>query len=59
MLGYALAHIAWFRDEVKPPWAKHLGWVARGVFKQGLNYLEKTRDSTFLPVRFRPSRAEK
>jgi hypothetical protein len=53
MLGYALAHIAWHRDEDWPAWARHLGWVMRAVFKQGLRYLEKTGDSTFKPVRLR------
>ena len=51
MLGYAMAHVAWFRDEDWPAWAKHLGWVRRSVFKQGLRYLQKTGDSTFQPVR--------
>jgi hypothetical protein len=51
MAGYAMAHIAWFRDEAKPLWAKHLRWAQRGVFKQGLHYLAKTANSTFTPVR--------
>ena len=51
MLGYAMAHVAWFRDEDRPAWARHLGWVRRAVFKQGLRYLQKTADSTFRPVR--------
>ena len=53
MLGYALAHLAWFRDEQRPKWANALGWVARGVFKQGLRYLQTTADSSFKPVRLR------
>jgi hypothetical protein len=53
MIGYALAHIAWFRDESHPAWAKHLRWVPRSVFKQGLRYLDKTAGSTFVPVRLR------
>ena len=53
MLGYALAHMAWFRDEDRPKWANALGWVARGVFKQGLRYLQTTADSSFKPVRLR------
>jgi hypothetical protein len=53
MTGYALAHIAWFRDEARPAWAKHLRWAPRGVFHQGLRYLERTTDSTFKPVRLR------
>jgi hypothetical protein len=51
MFGYALAHVAWFRDEDRPTWAKHLRWAPRGTFKQGLRYLQKTTDSTFKPVR--------
>ena len=47
MLGYALAHVAWFRDEDRPAWTKYLGWA----FRQGLRYLQKTGDSTFQPVR--------
>jgi hypothetical protein len=51
MFGYALAHVAWFRDEDRPAWARHLRWAPRGTFKQGLHYLQKTNDSTFKPVR--------
>jgi hypothetical protein len=58
MLGYAMAHIAWFRDEDRPPWAKHLRWAPRAVFKQGLRYLQKTADSSFKPVRLRHVREE-
>jgi hypothetical protein len=53
MFGYALAHLAWFRGEERPAWAKHLHWNARPDFKQGLRYLQKTADSTFQPVRLR------
>jgi len=53
MLAYALAHIAWFRDEPKPAWAKHLRWAPRAAFKEALRYLDKTADSTFKPVRLR------
>ncbi len=53
MLGYALAHLAWFRDESPPAWARSLRWAQRAVFKQGLRYLQKTDDSTFKPVRLR------
>ncbi len=53
MLGYALAHIAWFRDESRPAWAKALGWAPRAVFKEELRYLQETADSTFKPVRLR------
>lgn len=51
--GYALAHMAWFRDEAKPEWARHLRWVGRGAFKQGLRYLTETGDSSFKPERLR------
>jgi hypothetical protein len=53
MLGYAMAHIAWFRDEDWPTWAGHLRWAPRGVFKQGLRFLQQTHDSSLQPVRFR------
>ncbi len=53
MFGYALAHLAWFRDEDWPAWAGHLRWTPRAVFKQGLRYLQKTQDSCFKPVRLR------
>jgi hypothetical protein len=59
MLGYALAHIAWFRDEERPAWAKHLRWAPRAVFKQGLRFLQQTNDSSFKPVRLRQSHREK
>jgi hypothetical protein len=51
MLGYAMAHIAWFRDEDRPAWGKHLRWAPRAVFKQGLRYLQEKADSNFKPVR--------
>ncbi len=53
MLGYALAHLAWLRDEPRPAWARHLRWAPRAVFKQGLRYLHRTSDSSFRPVRLR------
>jgi hypothetical protein len=52
MIGYALAHIAWHRDEKHPCWMKHLRWVPRCVVKQGLRYLHRTADSNFKPVRY-------
>jgi hypothetical protein len=57
MAGYAMAHVAWFRDEDRPAWAKFLRWAPRAVFKQGLRYLQKTNGSTFVPVRLRTVRA--
>jgi hypothetical protein len=56
MLGYAMAHVAWFRDEDRPGWSHALRWAPRAVFKQGLRYLQKTADSAFQPVRLRGSR---
>jgi hypothetical protein len=53
MFGYALAHVAWHRDEDRPAWARHLRLAPRAVFKQGLRYLHKTGDSIFRPVRLR------
>ncbi len=53
MLGYAMAHVAWFRDEDRPGWAKALRWAPRAVFKEGLRFLQKTGDSAFKPVRLR------
>jgi len=55
MLGYAMAHIAWHRDEPRPAWAKALRWAPRAVFRQGLHYLYKIGDSAFKPVRVRGS----
>jgi hypothetical protein len=51
-------HIAWFRDEGRPAWAKALRWAPRAVFKDGLRYLQKTGDSTFKPVRLRGRQTE-
>ena len=53
MIGYALALLAWHRDEARPDWAKHLGWTPRSVFRSALRYLATTGDCSFLPVRFR------
>ncbi len=50
MFGYALAHAAWFRNERKPKWARHLRMDARASFKQGLQYLWATSDSEFKPA---------
>jgi hypothetical protein len=51
MAGYAMAHLAWFRDEGRPAWAKYLRWAPPAVFKQGLRYLQRTAGSAFQPVR--------
>jgi hypothetical protein len=59
MLGYALAHIAWFRDEPKPAWAKPLRWAPRAVFKEGMRFLQETSDSIFRPVRLQDLRPER
>jgi hypothetical protein len=53
MYGWALAHLAWFRGETNPSWAAHLEWGARANLKQGIQYLFKTADSTFRPVKMR------
>jgi hypothetical protein len=55
MFGYALAHLAWHRNETKPPWANYLHWTARTNLKQGQRYLEQTRDSNFKPPHVRLS----
>ena len=51
MFGYALAHAAWLRGETKPAWAKRLRRDARASLKQGIDYLQRTDDSTFGPGR--------
>ena len=47
MLGWALAHLAWFRGEDSPAWAKHLNSGARANLKQGLRYLKATADTSY------------
>jgi len=44
MYAYALAHLAWFREERAPAWARHLNWSARPEFKQALRFLLETGD---------------
>jgi len=51
MLGYAMAHVAWHREEERPAWVRALRWPPGAVFKQGLRYLQSTADSAFKPVR--------
>jgi hypothetical protein len=54
MFGYALAHLAWFRNERKPTWARRLHAGARANLKQGIRYLFETGDSAFYPAHYRP-----
>jgi len=49
MFGWALAHLAWHRNEMKPGWARYLSSGAKANLKQGLQYLHKTNDSDFRP----------
>ena len=49
MFGYALAHLAWHRNEASPQWAKYLRLAARTNMKQGLRFLQQTGNSTFNP----------
>ncbi len=49
MFGWALAHLAWFRGQDRPPWTKHLTWDARTNLKQGLRYIARTGDSGYRP----------
>lgn len=53
MFGYALAHVAWHRNEEKPAWAGYLNWGARTNFKQGVRFLQRTQASTFKPWKLR------
>ena len=55
MFGWALAHLAWFRGEERPEWARHLNGGARANLKQGLRYLTATADSWYRPLRLRRS----
>jgi hypothetical protein len=57
MFGYALGHLAWFRNEQKPSWAAYLHWNARPDFKQAVRFLFKNAESRFKPVKLR-SRTE-
>jgi hypothetical protein len=53
MLGYAMAHIAWHRDEQQPEWAQCLRRAPRAEFKASLKCLQHAGDSSFKPVRLR------
>jgi hypothetical protein len=55
MFGYALAHLAWHRNETRPPWANYLHWTARTNLKQGQRYLEEIGGSNFKPSHVRIS----
>jgi hypothetical protein len=51
MFGWALAHLAWFRAEDRPAWAKYLNSSAKANFKQGLRYLRTSGDTWYKPGR--------
>lgn len=53
MFGWALAHLAWFRGEENPAWARYLSSSARSNLKQGIRYLNATADSAYKPMRLR------
>jgi len=44
---HALATIAWARADLKPKWAKHLGWYAKQKFKRSIRHLRRTGDTIF------------
>lgn len=50
MFGWALAHLAWFREEKFPSWARSLNLGARANFQQGRRYLLATQDSNYRPT---------
>jgi hypothetical protein len=47
MDGWALAHLALFRGETKPPWARYLSLSALANLKQGIRYLITTADTAY------------
>jgi hypothetical protein len=51
MFGYALAHLAWFRGEPRPAWARFLHSNAKPDFNQAMRFLFQTGDSDFRPKR--------
>jgi len=56
MYGYALAHVAWFRGEEMPAWARHLHWSARPDFNRAVRFLFRTGESAFKPARWRAAK---
>jgi hypothetical protein len=53
MMAYAMALLAWLRDETRPDWASHLRLDAASAFNEGLRYLERTEDSLLRPNNLR------
>jgi HEAT repeat protein len=49
MTGYALALLAWLRNESNPAWAGFLRQDAADAFRGGLHYLDRTDDSLLRP----------
>jgi len=47
MAGWALSLFAWAREEKSPKWSEHLAVDGKSYLKQGLRYLEHTRDTSF------------
>jgi hypothetical protein len=47
--GYAMALMAWVRDEHQPAWASMLAADAGGAFQKGYKYITKTGDCLFRP----------
>jgi hypothetical protein len=52
MYAYALAHAAWWRDERRPPWMKHMNGDLKACFKSSVRFLFETRESSFRPGEF-------
>ena len=48
-LAYAMAIVAWCRDEHDPQWSSNLPAEIKGPMKKSLKYLNKTNDSFFQP----------
>ena len=47
MFGFALAHLAWFENEPRPLWAKHMPYETRHSLNASIRYLLETGDSLF------------